>query len=89
MLSCFGSARQLRQLSRPPPRETAKLEADAESPMTMGAESSQTGSAMMKPMPVSVWVPDIRFTLCDLLVLMDQPTKAILSHDPCRRRHDN
>jgi hypothetical protein len=37
----------------------------------------------------SVWVPDIRFTSCDLRVFMDQPTEAISSHDPRRRRQDN
>ena len=36
-----------------------------------------------------LWVPDIRFTSCDLRVLMDQPTEAISSHDPPRRRQDN
>ena len=36
-----------------------------------------------------LWVPDIRFTSCDLRVLMDQPTKAISSHDPPRRRQEN
>jgi hypothetical protein len=37
----------------------------------------------------SLWVPDIRFTSCDLRVLMDQPTKAVSSHDPPRRRQEN
>jgi hypothetical protein len=37
----------------------------------------------------AVWVPDIRVTSCDLRVLMDQPTEAISSHDPRRRRQDN
>jgi hypothetical protein len=36
-----------------------------------------------------VWVPDIRFTSCDLRVLMDQSTEANSSHDPPRRPHDN
>jgi hypothetical protein len=36
-----------------------------------------------------LWVPDIGVTSCDLRVLMDQPTEAISSHDPRRRRQDN
>src|SRR5215216_8197669 len=38
---------------------------------------------------VVLWVPDIRVASCDLRVLMDQPTEAISSHDPPRRRQDN
>ena len=47
--------------------------------------------ATMRPVSAVaiVWVPDIRFTSCDLRVLMDQPTEAISSHDPRRRRQDN
>jgi hypothetical protein len=37
----------------------------------------------------NLWVPVIRFMSCDLRVLMDQPTKAIPSGNPPRRRHGN
>jgi hypothetical protein len=46
-------------------------------------------STIARVAALTVWVPDIRATSCDLRVLMDQPTEAISSHDPPRRRHDN
>jgi hypothetical protein len=35
-----------------------------------------------------LWVPT-RFTSCDLRILMDQPTEAILPHDPPKPRQAN
>jgi hypothetical protein len=37
----------------------------------------------------TVWVPAIRFTSCDLRVLMDQPTEPISPHDPPNRHGDS
>src|SRR5262245_9955755 len=34
---------------------------------------------------LDLWVPAIRFTSCDLRVLMDQPAEPIPSHDPPSR----
>ena len=46
--------------------------------------------ATMRPVSAVaiVWVPDIRFTSCDLRVLMDQPTEAISSYDASSRPDD-
>jgi hypothetical protein len=36
----------------------------------------------------NLWVPDIRFTSCDLRILMGHPTDAISWHDPPSRQDD-
>jgi hypothetical protein len=36
----------------------------------------------------ALWVPGIRFTSCDLRILMDQPTESISAHNPSGRQDD-
>jgi hypothetical protein len=42
----------------------------------------------MRDRQTSLWVPDIRFTSCDLRVLMDQPTEPIPSRNPSAWQDD-
>jgi hypothetical protein len=45
--------------------------------------------AVLELVGLALWVPVIRFTSCDLRVLMDQPSEPISSHDPPSRHGDS
>jgi hypothetical protein len=53
--------------------------------LTPGSPADAAAQRFAALPAAALWVPDIRFTSCDLRVLMDQPTESISSHDPPSR----